>query len=81
MQSYYTPRDKLVCILNCCKRINASLFSKTCGTHGADEFFPLLIYVVLQVQSGRYRCVVRKQRHSRKMHALSAFLRGRSCRA
>ncbi|XP_042012072.1 vacuolar protein sorting-associated protein 9A-like isoform X1 [Salvia splendens] len=49
---YKAPRDKLVCILNCCKVIsnllvNASLASK--GDHpGADEFLPVLIYVTIK---------------------------------
>ena len=50
---YKAPRDKLVCILNCCKVINnllhnASMASNE-GTHGADEFLPILIYVTLKV--------------------------------
>ncbi|KAK4490091.1 hypothetical protein RD792_000747 [Penstemon davidsonii] len=49
---YKAPRDKLVCILNCCKvisnlLINASLASN--GDHpGADEFLPVLIYVTIK---------------------------------
>jgi hypothetical protein len=46
--TYRTPRDKLVCILNCCKRINSALSHSSTGTHGADEFFPVLLYVTLQ---------------------------------
>ena len=48
MATYRTPRDKLVCVLNCCKRINSSLSVTSAGVHGADEFFPVLIYVLLQ---------------------------------
>ena len=50
VSSYRTPRDKLVCILNCCKRINSSLAHHSAGGHGADEFFPVLLYVTLQVR-------------------------------
>ena len=46
--SYKTPRDKLVCILNCCKRINSALSQASAGGHGADEFFPVLLYVTVQ---------------------------------
>lgn len=50
---YKAPRDKLVCILNCCKVIsnllvNASLASKE-DHPGADEFLPVLIYVTIKV--------------------------------
>ncbi|KAL8482024.1 hypothetical protein ACS0TY_028254 [Phlomoides rotata] len=49
---YKAPRDKLVCILNCCKVIsnllvNASLASKE-DHPGADEFLPVLIYVTIK---------------------------------
>ena len=46
--TYRTPRDKLVCILNCCKRINSALSQSSAGGHGADEFFPVLLFVTLQ---------------------------------
>ncbi|KAL3845580.1 hypothetical protein ACJIZ3_002983 [Penstemon smallii] len=52
---YKAPRDKLVCILNCCKvisnlLINASLASN--GDHpGADEFLPVLIYVTIKTRN------------------------------
>ncbi|KAL1309971.1 hypothetical protein HN51_052687 [Arachis hypogaea] len=49
---YKAPRDKLVCILNCCKVIgnlllNASLASKD-SPPGADDFLPVLIYVTIK---------------------------------
>lgn len=49
IKGYRAPRDKVICILNCCKVIfgllkNASTSSDT----SADSFVPLLIYVVLQ---------------------------------
>lgn len=51
---YKAPRDKLVCILNCCKVItnllhNASIASNE-NPPGADEFLPVLIYVTLKVR-------------------------------
>ena len=51
--TYRTPRDKLVCILNCCKRINSSLAHASAGGHGADEFFPVLLFVTLQAAPAR----------------------------
>ena len=56
---YRTPRDKLVCILNCCKRINGSLMRHTKGEHGADEFFPILIYVLLHADAPRLHANLR----------------------
>eukprot|EP00041_Stephanoeca_diplocostata_P000166 m.13651 g.13651 ORF g.13651 m.13651 type:complete len:346 (+) comp10170_c0_seq4:407-1444(+) len=46
MDAYKAPRDKMVCVLNCCKIINSVLQSHT-DKAGADEFFPMLVYVTL----------------------------------
>jgi Vacuolar sorting protein 9 (VPS9) domain len=55
MNLYKAPRDKLVCILNCCKVINNLLvnasFSSGQNEPGADEFLPVLIYVTIKVIS------------------------------
>lgn len=67
---YKAPREKLVCILNCCKVINNLLLNASIASNehppGADEFLPVLIYVTLkanppQLHSNllyiqRYRC-------------------------
>ncbi|KAM0921518.1 hypothetical protein ACQ4PT_006806 [Festuca glaucescens] len=49
---YKAPRDKLACILNCCKVINNLLMNASHmsndDAHGADEFLPVLIYVTLK---------------------------------
>ncbi|XP_072992489.1 vacuolar protein sorting-associated protein 9A-like [Typha latifolia] len=49
---YKAPRDKLVCILNCCKVINNLLLNVSISSNenppGADEFLPVLIYVTLK---------------------------------
>ncbi|KAL3736644.1 hypothetical protein ACJRO7_025566 [Eucalyptus globulus] len=46
------PRDKLVCILNCCKVINNLLINASIASNenppGADEFLPVLIYVTIK---------------------------------
>ncbi|KIP01499.1 hypothetical protein PHLGIDRAFT_131242 [Phlebiopsis gigantea 11061_1 CR5-6] len=44
---YKAPRDKLICILNCCKVI-FGLLRHMHTEEGADSFIPLLIYVVLK---------------------------------
>ncbi|XMA11438.1 hypothetical protein WAI453_004229 [Rhynchosporium graminicola] len=47
IKTYRAPRDKIICVLNCCKVIFGLLrHSKADGS--ADSFMPLLIYVVLQ---------------------------------
>lgn len=50
---YKAPRDKLVCILNCCKVINNLLLNASIAANenlpGADEFLPVLIYVTIKV--------------------------------
>ncbi|MQL91890.1 hypothetical protein Taro_024502 [Colocasia esculenta] len=49
---YKAPRDKLVCILNCCKVINNLLLNASIASSdnppGADEFLPVLIFVTLK---------------------------------
>ncbi|CAN6466966.1 unnamed protein product [Victoria cruziana] len=49
---YKAPRDKLVCILNCCKVINNLLLNAALASNedppGADEFLPVLIYVTIK---------------------------------
>ncbi|GLB41656.1 putative protein with domain present in VPS9 [Lyophyllum shimeji] len=44
---YKAPRDKLICILNCCKVIYG-LIRHLKIDEGADAFVPILIYVVLK---------------------------------
>ncbi|XP_059630843.1 vacuolar protein sorting-associated protein 9A-like [Cornus florida] len=49
---YKAPRDKLVCILNCCKVINNILLNASIASNenppGADEFLPVLIFVTIK---------------------------------
>ncbi|XVF36828.1 hypothetical protein REPUB_Repub19eG0092000 [Reevesia pubescens] len=49
---YKAPRDKLACILNCCKVINNLLLNASIASNenppGADEFLPVLIYVTIK---------------------------------
>ena len=52
MDGYKAPRDKMVCLLNCCKVISQLLSDARTNADeklpGADEFLPALIYVVLK---------------------------------
>lgn len=47
INSYRAPRDKLICILNCCI-VLFGLIRHMEGESGADRFLPLLIYVVIK---------------------------------
>ncbi|XP_023549908.1 vacuolar protein sorting-associated protein 9A-like isoform X3 [Cucurbita pepo subsp. pepo] len=46
------PRDKLVCLLSCCKVISNLLLNASIASNenppGADEFLPVLIYVIIK---------------------------------
>ncbi|MCJ1433934.1 hypothetical protein MMC27_003299 [Xylographa pallens] len=48
IESYRAPRDKVICVLNCCKVIFGLLRKSKSADTSADSFVPLLIYVVLQ---------------------------------
>eukprot|EP01133_Synstelium_polycarpum_P019473 gene19473-23324_t len=48
MNTYKTPRDKMVCIYNSCKVIFKLLSSLNNTPSGADDFLPILIFVVLK---------------------------------
>lgn len=53
MNSYKAPKDKLICILNCCRIINNLLAAraeqlKGKEAAGADDFLPVLIYVLIK---------------------------------
>ncbi|PBP28282.1 hypothetical protein BUE80_DR000694, partial [Diplocarpon rosae] len=62
IKTYRAPRDKIICVLNCCKVIfgiihlappnvhtnKAGLLKHSKSDSSADSFMPLLIYVVLQ---------------------------------
>lgn len=47
ISTYRAPRDKIICVLNCCKVI-FGLLKHSKSDSSADSFMPLLIYVVLQ---------------------------------
>ncbi|KAJ9138339.1 Guanine nucleotide exchange factor vps9 [Pleurostoma richardsiae] len=47
IKSYRAPRDKIICVLNCCKVI-FGLLKHSKSDSSADSFMPLLIYVTLQ---------------------------------
>ncbi|KAI9280683.1 hypothetical protein BY458DRAFT_289189 [Sporodiniella umbellata] len=53
MNNYKSPRDKLICILNCCKVIFGLIKHMDNEEGGADVFLPLLIYVVIRANPPR----------------------------
>ncbi|KAJ2738162.1 hypothetical protein H4R23_001340 [Coemansia sp. Cherry 401B] len=54
MNNFKSPRDKAICILNCCTVIYALLRnSQGASDIGADRFLPLLIYVVITANPPR----------------------------
>ncbi|CAI7906824.1 unnamed protein product [Closterium sp. NIES-54] len=80
--SFKAPRDKLVCVLNCCRVINNILLNASITAAaaaaaaaatgagageaggkgggkppGADDFLPVLIYVVVKVRWGKMKGV------------------------
>ena len=51
MNQYKAPRDKLVCVLNCCRVINnllAAAATAATAPPGADDFLPVLVLVLLR---------------------------------
>ena len=49
INAYKAPRDKLVCVLNCCRVINNLLAaSASTAPPGADDFLPVLVLVLLR---------------------------------
>ncbi|MBW0477688.1 hypothetical protein O181_017403 [Austropuccinia psidii MF-1] len=50
INSFKAPRDKMICILNCCKVIFGLIRHINQSEGGADTFVPILILVVLRAQ-------------------------------
>ncbi|XP_072999036.1 vacuolar protein sorting-associated protein 9A-like isoform X2 [Typha latifolia] len=52
INSFRSPREKLLCIMNCCQVINNLLLNVSMSMNrtpaGADEFLPILIYVTIK---------------------------------
>lgn len=53
INAFRAPREKLNCIMNCCRVINNLLLNASLSTNrmpaGADDFLPILIYVTIRV--------------------------------
>ncbi|KAL5558320.1 hypothetical protein UlMin_034531 [Ulmus minor] len=73
---YKAPRDKLVCILNCCKVISNLLYNASVASNehppGADEFLPVLIYVTIKANPPQlYSNLLYIQRYRRQSRLVS----------
>lgn len=54
INAFKAPREKLLCILSCCQVINNLLLNASTSEErvpGADDFLPVLIYVVIKASS------------------------------
>jgi hypothetical protein len=52
MNQYKAPRDKMVCILNCCRVVSNALTTES-SPGGADDLLPVLIYLTIKAQASR----------------------------
>lgn len=73
---YKAPRDKLVCILNCCRVINNLLLNVSISSNanppGADEFLPVLIFVTIKANPPQLHSnLVYIQRYRRQTRLVS----------
>ena len=75
---FKAPRDKVVCVLNTCRIIN-NLLNVSSGNRppGADDFLPVLIYVVLRANppdlESNLRYIARFRRDSRLVSEAAYF--------
>lgn len=55
INAFKSPREKLLCIMNCCRVINNLLLNASMSENivlaGADDFLPVLIYVMIKASS------------------------------
>ncbi|RDY04513.1 Vacuolar protein sorting-associated protein 9A [Mucuna pruriens] len=77
---YKAPRDKLVCILNCCKVISNLLLNASVASEenppGADEFLPVLIYVTIKANPPQLHSnllYIQRFRHQSRLVAEAAY--------
>ncbi|XP_077224710.1 vacuolar protein sorting-associated protein 9A-like [Tasmannia lanceolata] len=58
INAFKAPREKLLCILNCCRVVNNLLLNVSMSTNhvpaGADDFLPVLIYVTIKANPPQF---------------------------
>lgn len=47
INAFKSPREKLGCVVRCCNAVMDMLHMNDRGSAGADDFFPVLVYVIL----------------------------------
>ncbi|GLT41380.1 hypothetical protein SLA2020_154470 [Shorea laevis] len=77
---YKAPRDKLVCILNCCRVINNLLFNASIASSenapGADDFLPVLIFVTIKANPPQLHSnllYIQRYRHQSRLVGEAAY--------
>jgi len=82
INNYKAPRDKLICILNCCKVVNIHLVhlskedDENGSPPGADDFLPVFILVILRAQVPFLLAnvnYIRRYRHPDRMVSEAAY--------
>lgn len=54
VEKFKTPRDKLVSVLNTCKLVSSMVWAAARkGITGADDFLPVLVYLVVKAKPAR----------------------------
>ncbi|XP_020877299.1 vacuolar protein sorting-associated protein 9A isoform X1 [Arabidopsis lyrata subsp. lyrata] len=78
---YNAPRDKLMCILRCCKVINNLLLNASIASNenapGADQFLPVLIYVTIKANPPQFHSnllYIQRYRRQSKLVGEAAYL-------
>lgn len=87
MNSFKSPREKLLCVISCCRVINNLLLNASMSENhvpgGADDFLPVLIYVTIKASSpwlilhscipilNSFNCIEGRQNSSLKQHTIS----------
>ncbi|CAL9229706.1 unnamed protein product [Arabidopsis halleri] len=78
---YNAPRDKLMCILRCCKVISNLLLNASIASNenapGADQFLPVLIYVTIKANPPQFHSnllYIQRYRRQSKLVGEAAYL-------
>ncbi|XP_023635902.1 vacuolar protein sorting-associated protein 9A isoform X1 [Capsella rubella] len=78
---YKGPRDKLMCILRCCRVINNLLLNASIASNenapGADQFLPVLIYVTIKANPPQFHSnllYIQRYRRQSKLVGDAAYL-------